>query len=252
MQNSNFSIDFLLLLFFLLLPFRTRVYFNRSPINPQGVKISFSRAIHRTGESFIAYDDIEIETNDEISDVWNGAVLDFHPVIGSALGAIITDRRDPSLTISDVFLIRSGGAIYGRCADRLPRGCNGKTVGLYARLRISIYYTGTNILYAERRCPMCNFDASLPVSRDPPCYSLYIRFSRIGRRGRRTDGRVAGGGGGGEKGKEEKDGGTREREKKGLWIRGNLKREKRKRAWYNAAHGYNDCFSPPGEADAIR
>lgn len=192
MQNSNFSIDFLLLLFFLLLlllPFRTRVYFNRSPINPQGVKISFSRAIHRTGESFIAYDDIEIETNDEISDVWNGAVLDFHPVIGSALGAIITDRRDPSLTISDVFLIRSGGAIYGRCADRLPRGCNGKTVGLYARLRISIYYTGTNILYAERRCPMCNFDASLPVSRDPPCYSLYIRSLGSGDEG---DGRMDG------------------------------------------------------------
>lgn len=42
---------------------------------------------------------------------------------------------------------------------------------MYAR--ISIYYTGTNILYAERRCPMCNFDASVPVSRDPPCYSLY-------------------------------------------------------------------------------
>lgn len=117
----------------------------------------------------------------------------------------------------------------------MPRGCNGKTVGLYARLRISIYYTGTNILYAERRCPMCNFDASLPVSRDPPCYSLYIRSLGSGDEGDgRTDGRTdgwraVGGGGGGEKGKEEKDGGTREREKKGLWIRGNLKREKRKR-----------------------
>lgn len=22
--------------------------------------------------------------------------------------------------------------------------------------------------------PMCNFDASVPVSRDPPCYSLYV------------------------------------------------------------------------------
>lgn len=116
---------------------------------------------------------------------------------------------------------------------------------MYARLRISIYYTGTNILYAERRCPMCNFDASVPVSRDPPCYSPYP-FPRIGTGENEQGGRT------GEKGKE-KDGGGGEgrREKKeGLWIRGNLKREKGTGLVQRAR--CNDCFSPPGEADAIR
>lgn len=70
---------------------------------------------------------------------------------------------------------------------------------------------------------------------------LYIRSLGSGRA--RTGGRRTG-----EKGKE-KDG-TREREKKGLWIRGNLKREKGTDLVQRAR--CNDCFSPPGEADAIR
>lgn len=57
----------------------------------------------------------------------------------------------------------------------------------YARLRISIYYTGTNILYSKRRCPVCNFDASVPTSRDPPCYSLYVLSNPSDERDERAD-----------------------------------------------------------------
>lgn len=180
------------------------------------------------------------------------SILDFHPVIGSELsGAIITDRRDPWAVVNDQRRIfdsfRGGGARFtDGAAEHLPRGCNGKTVGCMHGCE-SVYIILEQIFCTRNDGARCVISTHLYL-----CHVIRLVILHIRSLGSDRTGENERGGRTGEKGKE-KDGGGGEgrREKKeGLWIRGNLKREKGTGLVQRAR--CNDCFSPPGEADAIR